>query len=271
MDPLTATAAGTAATGGAALPLMIGGAAIAGVSQLVGQLMQSGEADKARALIERAVREYGPEAYGIIEQELGGPSAMSEVYGERLAPEAAAAQKAALQRLQQISETGYTPEEEAALRRIQSQTAAMASSQQAALQGQLQRQGVLDSGARIAMQQAAGQAAANRAGQAGLDVAAQAQRRALQSLQAQGSLGGQMRGQAFEEGRARAAAEEQKRLNRAQMKSDVARGKAGMLTGSAEAGYKYGTLPGQQVSAIGTSLGTPFIAAGADEWARKGK
>lgn len=254
-------------------PVTLGliGAGIAGVAQLVGQLMQGGEADQARALIEKAVREYGPEAYGIIEQELGGPSAMSEVYGERLAPEAAAAQKAALQRLQQISETGYTPEEEAALRRIQAETAATAASQRAATQEAFARRGIAGGGAeRVAAFQGA-QAAANRAAQQGLDVAAQAQRRALQSLQAQGSLGGQMRGQAFGEASQRAQAEDELRRMRGQMKLGVAGQKLGAQTGSAEAGYKFGTLPGQQVAGIGTSFGTPLMAAGFDSWARQQK
>lgn len=251
--------------------MILGGAAISGVAQIVGQLMQGGEADQARALIERAVREYGPEAYGIIEKELGGPSAMSEVYGERLAPEASAAQKRALQQLQQVSETGYTPEEEAALRRIQAETAATAASQRAATQEAFARRGISGGGAeRVAAFQGA-QAAANRAAQGGLDVAAAAQRRAFQAMQAQGQLGGQIRGQAFGEASQRAQAEDELRRMRGQMKLNVAGQKAGMQTGSAESGYKYGALPGQQVAAIGTSFGTPIMAAGFDSWAKQQK
>ena len=87
--------------------MIIGGAAISGVAQIVGQLMNAGEADKARAAIQDAVDKYGPEAYGIIERELGGPSALEGLNAETIAPEAAAAQRNALRQLQQVSEKGY--------------------------------------------------------------------------------------------------------------------------------------------------------------------
>lgn len=238
------------------------------VAGIVSAAMQAGNNAEAQRAIEEAVEKYGPEARALIEQELGGPSAMAEVYGERLAPEAAAAQRRALQQLQQVAETGYTPEEEAALRRIQAQTAAMASSQQAALQGQLQRQGVLDSGARIAMQQAAGQAAANRAAQQGLDVAAQAQRRAFQAMQQTGSLGGSMRSQAFEEGRTRAAADEARRLNRAQMQMDVLGRQTGYTADTARGRAEAANRPWQ----IGSeALGRVGQVWAASEGAPEGK
>lgn len=240
------------------------------VAGIVSAAMQSGNNAEAQRAIEEAVEKYGPEARALIEQELGGPGAMAEVYGERLAPEAAAAQRRALQQLQQVAETGYTPEEEAALRRIQAQTAAMASSQQAALQGQLQRQGVLDSGARIAMQQAAGQAAANRAGQAGLDVAAQAQRRAFQAMQQTGALGGDIRRQAFGEAEARALADERRRINRAQMQMDVLGRQAGYTADTARGRAEAANRPWQIGSeAIGRAGQTYAAYAGAPAGRRK--
>ena len=271
MDPITAAAAGTAATGGTALPLMIGGAAIAGVAQLVGMYMNAGEADKARAAIQDAVDKYGPEAYGIIEQELGGPSALAGLSAEQLAPEAVAAQRNALRQLQQVSEQGYTPEEEAAIRQIQAETAATAASQRAATQEAFARRGISGGGAeRVAAFQGA-QAAANRAAQQGLDVAAAAQRRAFQAMQAQGNLGTNVRQQAYGEAERRASAEDELRRMRGQAKLNVAGQKLGAQTGQATTLYDLATQPGKQVAGVGTSLGTPFIAAGADDWARKGK
>ena len=247
------------------------GAGIAGISQLVGMYMNAGEADKARAAIQDAVDKYGPEAYGIIEQELGGPSALAGLSAEQLAPEAVAAQRNALRQLQQVSEKGYTPEEEASLRRIQAETAATAASNRAATQEAFARRGISGGGAeRVAAFQGA-QAAANRAAQGGLDVAAAAQRRAFQAMQAQGNLGTNVRQQAYGEAERRASAEDELRKLRGQSKLNVAGQKAGMLTGAAESGYKYGTIPGQQTAAIGTSLGTPFIAAGTDIWSRENK
>jgi hypothetical protein len=250
---------------------MIGGATIAGVAQLVGMYMQRGEADKARAAIQDAVDKYGPEAYGIIEQELGGPSALAGLSAEQIAPEAVAAQRSALQRLQQVSEKGYTPEEEAALRQIQAETAATAASQRAATQEAFARRGIAGGGAeRVAAFQGA-QAAANRAAQQGLDVAAQAQRRAFQAMQTQGQFGTSMRQQAYGEAERRAQAEDELRRLRGQAKLNVAGAKLGAAAPAAEAGYKYGTIPGQQVAGIGTSLGTPFFAAGADIWSKERK
>jgi len=221
---------------------------IPAVAGIVSSFVQAGNNAAAQAEIEKLVEQYGPEARALIEQELGGPSAMAEVYGERLAPEAAAAQRNALRQLQQVSETGYTPEEEAALRRIQAETAATAASQRAATQEAFARRGISGGGAeRVAAFQGA-QAAANRAAQQGLDVAAQAQRRAFQAMQQTGALGGSMRGQAFEEGRARALAEEQRRINRANAKLDVMNRSTEMLTGAQRQGATVANQPYQTAS-----------------------
>jgi hypothetical protein len=254
-----------------AIPLIVAGAAIAGTAQLVGQLLNAGEADKARQAIQDAVDQYGPEAYGIIERELGGPSALEGLNAETIAPEAAAAQRNALRQLQQVSEQGYTPEEEAAIRQIQSETAATAASQRAATQEAFARRGISGGGAeRVAAFQAASQAA-NRAGQQGLDVAAQAQRRAFQAMQAQGNLGTNVRQQAYGEAERRAMANEERARLRGQAGLNVASQKAGMKTGTAGQVYDLSTQPGKQTAAIGTSLGTPLIAAGTDIWSKERK
>lgn len=238
---------------------------IPAVAGIVSSYMQADNNAAAQEEIEKAVAKYGPEARALIEQELGGPSAMAEVYGERLAPEAAAAQKRALQQLQQVSETGYTPEEEAALRRIQAETAATAASQRAATQEAFARRGIAGGGAeRVAAFQGA-QAAANRAAQQGLDVAAQAQRRAFQAMQQTGALGGSMRGQAFEEGRARALAEEQRRINRANAKLDVMNRSTDMQTNTARQGAVVANQPWQAASeGIGRGFQTYAEGLGLD-------
>jgi hypothetical protein len=223
---------------------------IPAVAGVVSSFMQAGNNAAAQKEIEKLVEQYGPEAQALIEQELGGPSAMAEVYGERLAPEAAAAQRRVLQQLQQVSERGYTPEEEAAIRQIQAETAATAASQRAATQEAFARRGLSGGGAeRVAAFQTASQAA-NRAAQQGLDVAAQAQKRAFQAMQQTGALGGSMRGQAFEEGRTRAAAEEARRINRARMNMDVMGNVYDMKTGAARSRAQTANQPWQATSEI---------------------
>jgi hypothetical protein len=236
----------------------------------VSSFMQAGNNADAQKTIDDAVAKYGPEARALIEQELGGPSAMAEVYGERLAPEAAAAQRNALRQLQQVSEQGYTPEEEAAIRQIQAETAATAASQRAATQEAFARRGISGGGAeRVASFQAASQAA-NRAGQQGLDVAAQAQRRAFQAMQQTGALGGSMRGQAFEEGRTRAAADEARRINRARMNMDVMGNVYDMKTGAARSRAAVENQPWQATSEIVGRAGQTYAGyAGAPAGKKK--
>jgi hypothetical protein len=269
MDPATtaALAAGTAATGGFGL---LAAAAIPAVAGIVSSYMQAGNNADAQKAIEEAVAKYGPEARALIEQELGGPSAMAEVYGERLAPEAAAAQRRALQQLQQVSEKGYTPEEEAALRQIQAETAATAASNRAATQEAFARRGITGGGAeRVAAFQGA-QAASNRAAQQGLDVAANAQRRAFQAMQQTGSLGGSMRQQAYGEAKDRALAEEQRRINRANMGMDVMNRSTDMYANAKRQGATVANQPLQATSeafgrtgqAVAGYLGAPSATTG---------
>lgn len=224
----------------------------------VSSFAQAGNNAAAQRTIDEAVKKYGPEARDLIEKELGGPSAMAEVYGEKLAPEAAAAQKSALARLQQVTEKGYTAEEQAALNRIQQQSAAQAAQQQAALRSQMARRGIAGTGQELAMNLAGlGQQSAQQY-QAGLDVAANAQRRAFQAMQAQGALGGSMRGQAFEEGRARAAADEARRINRAQMGMNVMGNVYDMTTGAARSGAEVANQPWRVASEAAGRAGQTY-------------
>ena len=245
---------------------------IPAVAGVISSFMQAGNNAAAQEEIEKLVAKYGPEAGALIEQELGGPSAMAEVYGERLAPEAAAAQKRALQQLQQVSEQGYTPEEEAAIRQIQAETAATAASNRAATQEAFARRGISGGGAeRVAAFQGA-QAAANRAAQQGLDVAANAQRRAFQAMQQTGALGGNIRSQAYGEAKDRALAEEQRRINRANAKLDVMNRSLDVTTGAQRQGAATANQPWQTTSeAFGRAGQTyaGYLAASKDDDKKK--
>ena len=239
---------------------------------LVGSILAQGmnDADTAKALRD-AVKQYKPEALAQVDEYLKQPLAISSVRAENEAPEAVAAQRNALRQLQQVSEKGYTPEEEAAIRQIQAETAATAASQRAATQEAFARRGLSGGGAeRVAAFQTASQAA-NRAAQQGLDVAAQAQKRAFQAMQAQGNLGTNVRQQAYGEAERRAQAADEARRIRGQAQLNVAQNKAGMKTGTAGQVYDLSTQPGRQTAAIGTSFGTPLMGAGYDMWSREQK
>ena len=202
---------------------------VALVSSIIAQGMN--DADTAAALRD-AVAKYKPEALAQVEEELRRPLAVSALRAETEAPEAVAAQRNALRQLQQVSEAGYTPEEEAALRRIQAETAATASSNRAATQEAFARRGISGGGAeRVAAFQGA-QAAANRAAQGGLDVAAAAQRRAFQAMQAQGNLGTNVRQQAYGEAEKRAMALDEKNRLAGQRKGQIIDQGYGYTTGT---------------------------------------
>lgn len=228
-----------------------------GVMEGISALMQSGNTSAAAAAIKDAVDKYGPEAEAAIQKNLGGPAAMSGVYGEQLAPEAAAAQKNVLQRLQQISEKGYTPEEQAALNRIQQQSAAQAAQQQAALRSSMARRGVAGSGQELAMNLSnLGQQSANQY-QAGLDVAANAQRRALQALGQQGQFGQSFREQAFGEASRRAGAEDERRRLNAQLSTNLAESKMSAASGGATTTAGLMNKPAEMLGGLG-SVGAQY-------------
>jgi hypothetical protein len=222
---------------------------------LVGSILAQGmnDADTAKALRD-AVKQYKPEALAQVDEYLKQPLAISSVRAENEAPEAVAAQRNALARLQQVSEKGYTPEEEAAIRQIQAETAATAASQRAATQEAFARRGISGGGAeRVAAFQAASQAA-NRAGQQGLDVAAQAQRRAFQAMQAQGNLGTNVRGQAYGEAERRAQALDEKNRLAGMRKGEIIDRSLGATTGMETATNELENRKWKQLSEAGTGI-----------------
>jgi hypothetical protein len=222
---------------------------------LVGSILAQGmnDADTAKALRD-AVKQYKPEALAQVDEYLKQPLAISSVRAENEAPEAVAAQRNALRQLQQVSERGYTPEEEAAIRQIQAETAATAASQRAATQEAFARRGLSGGGAeRVAAFQGASQAA-NRAAQQGLDVAAAAQRRAFQAMQAQGQLGTNVRGQAYGEAERRAMAQDEKNRLAGMRKGEIIDRSLGATTGMETATNELENRKWKQLSEAGTGI-----------------
>lgn len=200
-------------------------AGVAGVGSIIKAIGQKDGAEAAKAAAEKAIELYGPEAEQAILSEV---PELSKVYAE---PETVAAQKAALQRLQQIGTEGYTAEEKAAQARIQQEEAARAAGEQQQLRQQFAQRGVGGSGAELAAQMASTQGQANREAMRGLETAAQAQRRAFQAIQQQGQLAGSMRSSGFSEASTRAEAEDQRRRFNANQRAEQARDKARMRAG----------------------------------------
>jgi hypothetical protein len=144
------------------------------------------------------------EGYGSV-----GDLDRSEFGGIQTDPRLREAQMRALQGLQdQASAGGLTLMDRARLAEAQDAVSRQERGSREALQQSMAARGMAGSGQAYAAQLANQQGAATRSSRAGLDVAAEAQRRALESLQGAGRLGGQIRGQEWGEQAARAGAQD---------------------------------------------------------------
>lgn len=149
----------------------------------------------------------GDVEYGKLDAVLQGPSAMNNVSTD---PRLAAAQMQALQSLQDVaSNGGMTAEDNANLSRIQSQSAQADKGRRDAILQNMQARGMGGSGNELLAQLQSSQAATDRQSQAGLDVAGMAQSRALQAMQQQGAMAGDIRGQEWGEKSQQALATDQ--------------------------------------------------------------
>ena len=114
-------------------------------------------------------------------------------------------QLAALAATEGLAQTGMTAQDEANLARIQSDVGRADRGRREAIQDRMRRQGMAGSGLDLLAQLSSGQAATDRASQAGLDIAGQASQRQRQAIIDQANMASGVRGQSFEE-QARAAA-----------------------------------------------------------------
>jgi hypothetical protein len=149
------------------------------------------EIDKWAATMPDEYKELSPHSL----QKLG-PSAMDGVSTD---PELRAAQQRALRRMQEVGDKGYTIEEEAAMNRIQGQNAQAERGRRESIMQDMQARGMGNSGATLAAQLQSASAANQNASEQSQDVAANAQRRALQAMAQSGDMAGRMRGQEFDE------------------------------------------------------------------------
>jgi len=124
------------------------------------------------------------------EAALLGSNAFNDI---KLDPSLQGAQKQALQQLQDIaSQGGLTATDKAQLNDIQTEQNITAKGRNEAILSNARERGIGGSGLELTSRLLNEQEAANRASTQGTQVAANAEQRALQSLQAAGQLGGQM-------------------------------------------------------------------------------
>jgi len=191
-----------AAAGGFAAPIAGG---------LIGQHQSQGDKRRAEARLQQAYDQWGnlvtpsyseighvnlenmdqvsglsPEIAELVQQ---GPSAMQ---GISLDPNMRAAQLAALDQLGDISQTGMGDVDRARLAQIQMQTDGAAKGQREAIMQGMQARGMGGSGMELMAQLQNQQASAQQANMGGLQVAGDAQMRALDALYNRANLAGSM-------------------------------------------------------------------------------
>ena len=205
MDPLT-------------LGLLGGGAVLGYLGQQGAAQSQAQAMQRAQEIINAVplpvLKEYYPELYKQVSElapeavqavELGS-SEMGKIYTD---PALRQAQMNALLKMQEIGDQGgLTATDRARLAQIQGETEAALRGQQGAIQQNLAARGLSGGMSEMVQRQIASQGAANRQAQAGLDVAAQAEQRALQAIMQSGQLGGQMEQQQFGQAAQKAAAQD---------------------------------------------------------------
>ncbi len=179
---------------------------MASVFDLMGTVQASIQEDRARRELEKLRDEYGdidlPEYLELAFEQLG-PSALEGVQSDA---QSTAAQRAALERLRQLSQGGPDAQFDADFYDAQSRANLNESRQRAGILDRAASMGALTGGQAMAAQLASQQGAANRLASDSRELAAERQRRAYQALRDQGSLAGQMRGQQWGEDAQRAQA-----------------------------------------------------------------
>lgn len=197
---------------------MIAGAALPIVGGAVGALAGKGDADEAARIRQQIVDLYGdidPLVLDALVAEQMGPSAFEGVKED---PALRSAQMSALERLMQVGrEGGMTAEDRLVQAQAEREAARYERGQREAIEQNAQARGMGGGGQSFAAQLQAQQSGAERAYMGGMDAAAQAQRRALDAVIRGGQLGGQIRGQDFDQAARKAqAADEIARFNAGQ-------------------------------------------------------
>lgn len=180
--------------------------------------LQTPDIDKMRVELEQLVQtgQLRPEEAQVYLQKA------SEMSGAVADPTARAAQFEALSGLQDIgNQGGMTDIDRARMREISDTMATENRGAQEAITQNAQERGVYGGGVEMASRMLAEQAAATRASNEGVNVNAEAQRRALEAIMQSGQLGGQIAGQTFGESSERAQAQDAIERFNTQNRQDV--------------------------------------------------
>lgn len=194
------------------IAIMVG---VPAVARLIGEALAAGDREKADAIRQRAAAAFGDVALPQLDQEVAkqlGPSAYSKI---QVDPAARSAQQRALQSLVDEGQAGgMTVQDRAAQEEAQNGANMEEQAHRGAILQSSARRGVGGSGAELGMLAAAQQGGADRAYRGGLNAAAEARRRALQSLAEAGGLGGQIEDRQYRESAdAARAADEREQWN----------------------------------------------------------
>lgn len=181
-------------------------AIIAAAAAVIGALIASGQDAAAAAERQKIADKY---------KDLPLP-VLDRVVAEKLPPDAAAryakatqstqAQSNVLEKfMESVNNRGETPEDRAAVLRMQQAAGGIASGAMSAVSRQMATRGLTGSGMDFAMKQGGAQAAANRANAMGIEAAAAANTRYMDALRGAGGLSTSMRGQEMDAMRAQDA------------------------------------------------------------------
>lgn len=172
---------------------------------------------EAQQLVLEKYRQAGvltPEMEATITQ---GPSRMEQVSTD---PRLKTAQMGVLSKLAQLGEQGLSAEDRMVFDELTRQTAQQEQARQQGILQNMAARGMGGSGAELAAQLSSSQAAADRQSREGMNLAAQAQKNALNAILQRGSLAGDLRSQDFgEQAKVASAADEIARFNAANRQS----------------------------------------------------
>lgn len=260
------------------------GLASAGISRALAE----GDFARARQLQEQALAEYGPDILPHLERLTAQQSQGSEFGNIQEDPRLRTSQINTLRELEGIYQNeGMTPADEAAMRLAQNQVAQRAGSDYASINQMLARRGQMGGGERAAaLYSQAGQTAANTLGQMANESQIAARQRALQALEAGGSLAGNIRGDDYRLASDRARAQDYINQFNARQRSESDRFNAGQqqqefenmmgvkgARNAARMGLAQSYMQGgQRTLQTGQGVGDAFMSAGAgmgDYYAKK--
>lgn len=175
------------------------GAGVGIAGGIIAQLLAAGDREQALRILQKARDEYGelsaPTLEKVAAQELG-PSAYASIKQD---PALRAEQMQGLDAFKQMEASGgLTLEDQSALNKVQTSSAQSEAAGRNAIANDFAARGQLGSAAQLGMALTAQQGAANRTSQAGMDTAADAQKRYFQAKLAGSKLAGDISQQDYQ-------------------------------------------------------------------------